>query len=587
MPADPRLSPADPLLSASLFRASGLDPVLASLVARFSMRLRRDAGDDGYLWFSRYSLRGEHLKLRIHAPERLRGILARRLNNSARRYFRIDLAPEPGLTESPPARSPAIPIDVEDRGEGDHPDRSLLWTTYQRSPVSLGPLPLLRDDRYVGLLTRCLGAGCEQVLAAFSRQAPAGWTLPWRRQVLVALVSAGLEAVLPDEEERRAYLVYHRDWLIRLPVLRRGRGVDGAREILDRFELDARQGGREDLREAVGPQATDGGRFASWHAALVALRNYVESPDHLPVRDLDPFAEGPLFPVLFKVVQSLANALGLSPPQEGRTYHRMLRATETPAARGLPTLLPSACGLLSAPPSSLEKEDQPGPFDFEADYRWLELVAASGPAGARWVERYRALAGETWGHIQTALRNFRGRRREEGWSQLRQAEELRAALASDPSLFHVLGRFYFGVLAYAGFCGEDYQLAGGALQEALDSIRQAIETEDFLVPFAALTTDMLLKRAQVARAQCLWREMASAIADLGAVAKDRQPLCVLSGGRPIFHSTIGDFLARLPPSLPAAERAASYLSNAAMRMSQLETQAQSLYALPGFVIPYP
>jgi hypothetical protein len=585
MPVDPRLSPADPLLSASLFCASGLDGILASLVAHFGARLRRDAGDDGYLWFSRYSLRGEHLKLRIHAPERLRRALVRRLNDSARRYFARDLSSVPGV-ERPPARHSAIPIDIEDRGEADHPDRSLLWTRYQRSPVSLGPPLLLQDDRYVGLLTRCLGTGCEQVLTAFSRQAPDGWTLLWRRRLLVELVCSGLEAVLPDEEERRAYLVYHRDWLIRSPVLRGARGVAGAREILDRFERDARQGGREGLGGDGGLGTTDDGRFARWRAALVALSDHVESPGRLPVRDLDPFAEGPLFPILFKVVHGLANALGLSPPQEGRTYHRLLRSAEVQTA-GLPALLPAACGLLSPPGRSPEESGRPHSFDFEMDYRWLELVSASGPAGACWVERYRALGGETWTQIQDALRSFRARRLEEGWSQLRQAEELRTALVSDPSLFHVLGRFYFGVLAYAGFCREDFQLAGGALQEALDSIRKALETEEFLIPFAALTTDMLLKRAQVARAQCLWHEMAHALAALADIARDHQPLCVLSGGRSIFHSTIGDFLARLPRPLQAAERATPYLSDATLRVGQIENLAQSLYALPGFVIPYP
>jgi hypothetical protein len=440
-------------------------------------------------------------------------------------------------------------------------------------------------------MTACFGRGCEALLAAFGDRDTAR-PASWRRGFLLGMVTAGLETLFPNAAERRAYLSYHRDWLIRSPVLERGSGPAAAAERLDHFDRAIAVRGLGDVKmeiAAARAAAADPGRAltAAWCAALGALHAHLCGAARLPVRDLDPFVEGPVFPALFKVFHGLANAAGLNSVQEARTYHYLLRAAGAAAASRPPALRPAA----SSPPAAAAYGEPARAalraFDFEAEYRWDDLVAASGSEGVRWTTSYRQMGSVTWQVLQAALKSLRQRRFDDAWRLLTEAERCRAGLLAEPSQFHVLGRFYFGVLAYAYFCRQELDRADRALTAALDAVRQALEVEEVLLPFAAMATDMLIKRVHVERARCNWAAMDRAVQAMRAVAADRAPLVVLSGGRPVFHATIGAHLAGLIRPVQATERIARYLADAGLRQSQLELEVQSLYALPGFVIPYP
>jgi hypothetical protein len=238
---------------------------------------------------------------------------------------------EPAGPVSSQERSTAPPIDPEDSAAEEHPDRSLLWATYQRSPVVLGPKPLLNDDRYAALFTRCLGHGTGIVLAAF--EADNGGALPRqkRQNTLLSLVASGTAALWESSEDQAGYLNYHRDWLIRTPVLKMWLGEKKAWEILERYEAAAAQldgvtiqalqtafRGRLD-EKAHGP-------LVAWAQALAELRDYVQRFAGRPEYAFDPISKGPVLPTVFKVFHCMANQLGLNALHEGLVHHLALHA---------------------------------------------------------------------------------------------------------------------------------------------------------------------------------------------------------------------------------------------------------------------
>ena len=339
MPIAARLSPAaerpsvvaepepagnpDPRLAANLYCAGRLDRVIHEVVAPFRRELRAIDPERRYrLWILRYARGGEHLKVRVHCPEELAPILQENLEAAARRFFSSLDGPAEPLSR----RKGAPPVDDADLEDGFHPDRTLVWTRHRRSPVVLGDPSLLGNDAYVARLIACLGDGCEAVLDAFELD---GGTVPFRRRqyTLSRILAAGLRAVFPDLAERRAFLAYHRDWVVRSLVLGAGAGPEKARSLLERFRAE----GHAPIKSLVDSLDAPGRGIdrceAAWCESLTALRSFLDPLTGDPDYDLDPFANGPVFPALFKVFQGIANPLGISPLNEALAHHLLLRAT--------------------------------------------------------------------------------------------------------------------------------------------------------------------------------------------------------------------------------------------------------------------
>ena len=341
------LALADPVLAASIYASGQIDSLLEDAVAPFWRRFREDFGvGESYLWCLRYECGGEHLKLRVHAPPRLRPEIEKRLSEAVEPVL-LRLRQEAAEASEPPAATQRIPgwlpppIDAEDSSNAPRADHSLVFTHYRRSFVSLGDRPFLAEDRYVALLTRCLGRGCEEVLSCTGDP---GEGLAQRRQLTLWLL---LVSGLALRDDRLDYLAYHRDWLIRLPLLRlKGTGEQG-KELLKRFETVCSR--REKQREFLGQWAR-----ATWSpdvsaassaqsaetqespfvASLRELLDYLPAFAALPDARLDPFTSELAFPVLFKLFHGLANQLGLSRFDEAFACHLLLRsaAADSPSA---------------------------------------------------------------------------------------------------------------------------------------------------------------------------------------------------------------------------------------------------------------
>jgi hypothetical protein len=316
------MRPADPSLSASIYTARHLDELVRGAVIPFRDALRlRDPEGRWSLWTMRYTRCGPHLKVRLHGPAEERETVRELLAEAVERHFAsLGAAAEDEAPRRP--RPPATPVDLEDERDEDYPDRTLLWTTYRRSGVSLGPdRVLMADDRYVALFTTALAAGAELVLEALGP----GLSEAGRLKALRDGVAAGLSGLPLTDEERAAYLAYHRDWLLRWLMPHGEREA----EMLARF--DQRAAAMGPAAEEARRVARDGGTgegAAAWREALSGLAAHLAPLRGDPAHDADPFTRDPVFPPVFKVFHSLANQMGVDMLNEALVHHLLLRALD-------------------------------------------------------------------------------------------------------------------------------------------------------------------------------------------------------------------------------------------------------------------
>ena len=319
----------DPVLTASLYCDGRLDEIFRNVLAPFRQELGvYDAEGACYLWTVRYARRGEHLKIRLHGPEERRPLLQSLLEDIAGNYFAALGPPEQGAPRQVSEKSP--PIDTEDSGEGLFPDRTLLWTGYKRSHVSLAGEPFLLDDHYVALFTRCAAAGCNQVIQVLQLDSSGIIPPSVRPSTLLKMVIDALSSL--QAEKRAMYLAYHRDWLIRFTLLKRHTDPEQAQKVLTHLDhrlqsmaakVEATRRTQEERWEGNGEPAD-----ANWRRSFAALSRYAEAVCQNPDYHIDPFARDPRFAFFFKVLHGLANQLGLSMMDEAFVHHLLLRAAE-------------------------------------------------------------------------------------------------------------------------------------------------------------------------------------------------------------------------------------------------------------------
>lgn len=334
--------PSDPILTANVYCAGRLDEVITQAVAPFWRQWRDggaaagDSSGSGWIWLMRYGRCGEHLKIRIHAPE----VEGPRLRQAFERAVNTYLSTLDGASEEDRrSRQDAPPIDAEDDSASDYPDRSLLWTHYGRSHVALGGGPFLHDDRYHSRFTTCLARGCAVVLAALEADAQGRISHSRRQNTLIKLLLSGLSGLGFHGETRVAFLAYHRDWLIRFAVRRSRAGEEKAQQLLRRFDTQMERmgdpaGAIQRLGESLGVSA-EAALFAAWGDSLGDLLGYIADFRDRPEYQIDPFAKDPVYTPIFKVFHGVANQLGLNMLDESFTHHLLLvsAAAAPPGAR--------------------------------------------------------------------------------------------------------------------------------------------------------------------------------------------------------------------------------------------------------------
>ncbi|HEX2080628.1 MAG TPA: lantibiotic dehydratase C-terminal domain-containing protein [Longimicrobium sp.] len=317
----------DPILTASIFCNRRLDRVVHQGVAPALERLRAERPEaDWGVWWVRYAANGDHLKARVHGPAE-RADDARRVLEAAVEALFASLPPAD--PEEARFRREGIPaIDPEDEASEDYPDRSLLWTRYRRSHVSLGPKALLRDDAYAARITACLTGGAALVLESTSLDAEGRIPGAARQRAVLRALFAGLRAAGFGAAERAEYLAYHRDWLVRFAAADEA-GEDHVRNGFDRQVARVEATVQQLARTAAahwGPSSAPAGDAtdARWRGAIAELSDWSEVLRAQP--SLDPYTERRAFPLVFKALHAVANQAGLDLVNEAFLYHLVGRA---------------------------------------------------------------------------------------------------------------------------------------------------------------------------------------------------------------------------------------------------------------------
>lgn len=221
----------------------------------------------------------------------------------------------------------------------DTPGHDLVWIPYRPSDLIFGGPPFQDDDEFRDGFTRALAIAGRRIAGTFES---ATEPLPFgRRQVVLwGLVLTGLRALSFSADHRSSYLRYHRDWLMRFPLLRQSDRDERMARLREHFDrrVGAMEGVLQSLRSAMGEPPDAGAESAppedadeferEWFQAICSLHRVV-----LPLCEgwdprQDPWAERPEHAPFFKVFHIAANPLGLTLPEEAFTYHLLLRAAE-------------------------------------------------------------------------------------------------------------------------------------------------------------------------------------------------------------------------------------------------------------------
>lgn len=328
----PRTVRPDPRVSAHLHCTGEIEEAIRLVVAPLHRALdelgddptddRQDGGGPR-LWMFRNHRPVEHLELHVHGPAALEAEIRDHISEACEAFF----------STRPAAADP----EAEAARDAPPPDRGLLWAPYRPSHVVFGGPPFQEDDGFRDGFTRGLAVAGRKIAETFEA---AGEPLSFgRRQVVLwGLVIPGLQALALSAADRRSYLRYHRDWLMRFPLMQQPDRDERMARLREHFDQRATR--MEDalasLRSAMGEPPAEGTEPGAPEDADESERGWFQSIRTLDRRvvplcdrwdpEQDPWAERPRFAPFFKLFHIAANPLGLTLPEEAFTYHLLLRA---------------------------------------------------------------------------------------------------------------------------------------------------------------------------------------------------------------------------------------------------------------------
>jgi hypothetical protein len=224
----------------------------------------------------------------------------------------------------------------------------------------------------------------------------------------------------------------------------------------------------------------------------------------------------------------------------------------------------------------------------DIDPNWPYFVSLYSEEGFRWAEEYgRREHVQLMEQTTQSLQLLRRRKIGPGLELLGTVEAGLAKIEREaPLFFHVLGRWYFGALAYYYYCIEDFPGAARALDAAYDSVQRAVEIKRFLVPFASHCHDFWIQRIRIHRNQRRWDDMRRAIEMARQTVTGERPYCVLSDGTPIDVAAIQSFYRSIAPFTEEEKVPLRLVFDDEFRLLSFRHSLAEIYAMPGFVIPY-
>jgi hypothetical protein len=217
------------------------------------------------------------------------------------------------------------------------------------------------------------------------------------------------------------------------------------------------------------------------------------------------------------------------------------------------------------------------------------FVARLGGEGERWAEEYtRPEHVEIMAGTNRALAALRARRIETGRREMEAVEKLFHANegATSPEVHHLLGRWYFGALAYLHYCAEDLPQAEEALDRAAEEVRRAIQIRRFLLPYATECCEFWVQRIRVARNHRRWSTMWRNVEITRQIVDSERPCCVLDDGTGIGFPDVREFYSRFTGLTEEERRPLRWVLEEESWRRRFRSIVGEIYGLSGFVIPY-
>lgn len=220
------------------------------------------------------------------------------------------------------------------------------------------------------------------------------------------------------------------------------------------------------------------------------------------------------------------------------------------------------------------------------EYDWRHFAARSGEPGAAWAAEYEAHASVV-ALSNEALGHFRARRFADGCRILDEYDRACASLNGIPgSMRRVLDRWYHGVEAYRRYGLDDFDGAADGMNQAHDAVVEAVSRDGFLMMLTIHCLEFRLHHARIARNRRSWDELDAHVRHARSMVEGRRPLCELADGRPVYFSTIGEFMRSVGPLNAGEVEVLREVTDADLRLARFDEFVRRLRVLPDFAIRY-
>jgi len=218
---------------------------------------------------------------------------------------------------------------------------------------------------------------------------------------------------------------------------------------------------------------------------------------------------------------------------------------------------------------------------------WYYFIPRINSAGGLWFEELKANAIELCIELEHAVALARAKEIERSLAVLagvaQQLKTMRERIS--PTLYLVLRRLYFAVLANVRYAQKEYTRATKLLERAASTETCAINQAAFLAILANSRCEFCLHHARIARNQYQWSEMAAWLEGGRAMLRNEKALVTLSCGRALFFRDIDAIYTSIPPKNADEKEALRRLTDAAGRQLEFETVARRIELLGTVVIP--
>lgn len=254
-----------------------------------------------------------------------------------------------------------------------------------------------------------------------------------RQNLALGLLALGLSTLAEGHGDWTAYPAYHRDWLIRGPILQTGNGFGSASMIRRLLDQQLALLGRVDCASLCRlPAAMMGSASAnSWVGRVRSFGSRLAELAGDARFRVDAFASDGVYPVAFRLFHTLARQFGIALLDEALLHHILATASGVPDAPAGFCLTPQLDELRSAKPGRVTHSTGAAGEGLP----WKEVIASSGVDGRQWTATYLRSEAVVGDHLAEALRLLRTGELQEGYARLEQVRTYRGTLREEYPAF--------------------------------------------------------------------------------------------------------------------------------------------------------